>query len=63
MTVNLAFPEDNDPLSCDRLDGEWRQWYETAQSSPDTEGLSTKQLDLQKALATLYLFHLDSADF
>ena len=37
--------------------------HETAQSSPDTEGLSTKQLDLQKALATLYLFHLDSADF
>jgi hypothetical protein len=30
MVVNLAFPEDNDPLSYDRLDGEWRQWYETA---------------------------------
>ena len=30
MTVSLAFPEDNDPLSYDRLDGEWRQWYETA---------------------------------
>ena len=30
MTVTLAFPEDNDPLSYDRLDGEWRQWYETA---------------------------------
>jgi hypothetical protein len=30
MTVTLACPEDNDPLSYDRLDGEWRQWYETA---------------------------------
>jgi len=30
MTVALAFPEDSDPLSYDRLDGEWRQWYETA---------------------------------
>ena len=30
MTINLAFPEDKDPLSYDRLDGEWRQWYETA---------------------------------
>jgi len=30
MTVSLAFSEDNDPLSYDRLDGEWRQWYETA---------------------------------
>ncbi len=30
MTVSLAYPEDNDPLSYDRLDGEWRQWYETA---------------------------------
>ena len=29
MTVSLAFPEDNDPLSYDRLDGEWRQWHET----------------------------------
>ena len=25
MAVTLAFPEDNDPLSCDRLDGECRQ--------------------------------------
>jgi uncharacterized protein YbaR (Trm112 family) len=30
MTVTLACPEDKDPLSYDRLDGEWRQWYETA---------------------------------
>lgn len=30
MTVTLACPEDNDPLSYDRLGGEWRQWYETA---------------------------------
>ena len=30
MTVSLAFPEDNDPPSYDRLDGEWRHWYETA---------------------------------
>jgi len=30
MTVTLAYPEDNDPLSYDRLDGEWLQWYETA---------------------------------
>ena len=30
MTVALAFPEDNDPLSYAKLDGEWRQWYETA---------------------------------
>jgi len=30
MTVTLACPENNDPLSYDRLDGEWRQWYETA---------------------------------
>ena len=30
MTVTLAFPEDTDPLSYDRLGGEWRQWYETA---------------------------------
>jgi len=30
MTVNLASPQDNDPLSYDRLDGEWRQWYDTA---------------------------------
>ena len=30
MMVTLACPEDNDPLSYDRLDGEWRQWYETA---------------------------------
>ena len=30
MTVSLAFPEDNDPLSYDQLDGEWRQWYEVA---------------------------------
>jgi len=30
MTVISACPEDNDPLSYDRLDGEWRQWYETA---------------------------------
>jgi hypothetical protein len=30
MTVSLASPEDKDPLSYDRLDGEWRQWYETA---------------------------------
>ena len=30
MTVISAYPEDNDPLSYDRLDGEWRQWYETA---------------------------------
>jgi len=30
MTVSLAFPEDKDPLSYDRLDGEWHQWYETA---------------------------------
>ena len=30
MMVTLARPEDNDSLSYDRLDGEWRQWYETA---------------------------------
>jgi len=30
MTVTLACPEDNDPLSYDRLDSKWRQWYETA---------------------------------
>ena len=30
MTVTLASPEDDDPLSYDRLDGEWRQWYESA---------------------------------
>ena len=30
MTVSLAYPEDNDPLSYAKLDGEWRQWYETA---------------------------------
>ena len=30
MTVTLACPENNDPLSYDRLDGEWLQWYETA---------------------------------
>ena len=30
MTVTLACPEDNDPLSYDRLDGEWLKWYETA---------------------------------
>jgi hypothetical protein len=30
MTVTLACPEDNDPLSYDRLGGEWHQWYETA---------------------------------
>jgi hypothetical protein len=30
MTVSLASPEDKDPLSYDRLDGEWLQWYETA---------------------------------
>jgi len=29
MTVSLAYPEDNDLLSYDRLDGEWHQWYET----------------------------------
>jgi len=31
MTVSLASPQDNDdPLSYDRLDGEWLKWYETA---------------------------------
>lgn len=30
MTISLASPEDNNPLSYDRLDSEWRQWYETA---------------------------------
>ena len=31
MTVSLASPQDNDdPLSYDRLDGEWLNWYETA---------------------------------
>jgi len=30
MTVTLAFPEDKDPLSYDRLDGEWLKCYETA---------------------------------
>jgi hypothetical protein len=30
MTVTLACPENNDPLPYDRLDGEWRQWYEVS---------------------------------
>ena len=30
MTVSIASPQDNDPLSYNRLGGEWRQWYETA---------------------------------
>ena len=29
MTVTLACIEENDPLSYDKLDGEWLQWYET----------------------------------
>jgi len=29
MTASLASPQDNAPLSYDRLDGEWHQWYET----------------------------------
>ncbi|MFC2005265.1 hypothetical protein ACFLUY_03470 [Chloroflexota bacterium] len=28
MTVTLACPEDNGPLSYDKLDKEWRKWYE-----------------------------------
>jgi hypothetical protein len=30
MTVTLACPEDNDPLSYEHLDGEWRHWYQVA---------------------------------
>ena len=30
MTVSLASPQDNDPLSYDRLDGKWLKWHETA---------------------------------
>jgi len=30
MVTASPCPEDNNPLSYDRLDGEWRQWYEAA---------------------------------
>ena len=30
MVTTLGFPEDDNPLSYDRLDGEWLIWYEVA---------------------------------
>ena len=31
MVTTLCCPQDEDPLSYDRLDGEWAQWFRTAQ--------------------------------
>ncbi len=31
MVVALGCPQDENPLSYDRLEGEWAQWYRTAQ--------------------------------
>ena len=30
MTIGLASPQDENPLSYDRLDGEWLNWYQVA---------------------------------
>ena len=30
MTIGLASPQDENPLSYDRLDGEWLKWYQVA---------------------------------
>jgi len=30
MTVSLTCPQDENPLSYARVDGEWLRWYETA---------------------------------
>ena len=31
VTTTLCSPQDENPLSYDRLDGEWAQWFRTAQ--------------------------------
>ena len=31
MVTTLGCPEDDNPLSYDRLNGEWAQWFRTAQ--------------------------------